>query len=252
MRRWIPGVAACFAFAALCCALLSFTSRPVFASDVEEKPGRVISVVGEATLKVRPDTAKISLGVEAESKSAHDAVRQNAQVMQGVMEALRAAGLRDDQISTACYSVFSFTKEEEISTGPAEPKKRIQVTYYRCTNVITASTEDLSAVGRLIDAAVSKGANRVDGISYEVKDLDMLKLKALRQASEQALRKATAIAEGFGAKITGLLAAREQQVCFVPFRISPSSASPDASWPSTEVLPGEVTVTASVNAEFGF
>jgi uncharacterized protein len=58
--------------------------------------------------------------------------------------------------------------------------------------------DDVEAVGRLIDAAVNAGANRVTSLQFETRNTDAARADALRQAVQNARSQAEAMAAAMG------------------------------------------------------
>ena len=71
-----------------------------------QKPPRTPAVTGTADISVKPDICYISLGVETlHKKSAREAYKTNAELMNGVSSAVKAAGIPDKDMQTSSFSV---------------------------------------------------------------------------------------------------------------------------------------------------
>ena len=62
----------------------------------------------------------------------------------------------------------------------------ISIDGYTATNVVQVETDDLEGVGRLIDVAIEAGANRVQQLSFGLKDDQPVRAEALREATVRA------------------------------------------------------------------
>lgn len=144
----------------LVCLLLPVGSLAHGDNPVAE---RVISVSGNAAAAVEPDLLRIHFGMETQEKSSREAVAANADMMTAVIEAVRSAGVSDEQLSTT-----QFTVQAVYDTIP-DPKtgQRSQVlSGYRVRNVLRVETPQLDRAAEILDAATGAGANRVDSVEY--------------------------------------------------------------------------------------
>jgi uncharacterized protein YggE len=70
-------------------------------------------------------------------------------------------------------------------------------------HLITISTSDVSAVGKIIDAANAGGANRIQGITFKLSESKRADLtdQLLEAASKDASTRAAAVARGLGLEV---------------------------------------------------
>ncbi|NMB02762.1 MAG: SIMPL domain-containing protein [Firmicutes bacterium] len=209
------------------------------AAVISEQTSR-LQVVGQAVIKVAPDTATISLGVETSNVSAEQAATENAEIMARVMDALRNMGLTTTHISTSGYNIYSYV-DTFNRTGDEQG-----LATYQVYNGITITTQNLDQVGQIVDVAVQAGVNQVQGVSFDLADKQELQLQALKAAINQAQIKAQAMAEAAGTKLGGIISINEEQVSYLPYTESAFLKA------STVIVPEEIEVTAQVNMVFWF
>src|ERR1700730_18459631 len=121
-----------------------------------------ITVGGSGTAQLPPDVAHVSGSVDTEAATADDALSQNSQVMQAVINAVKAFGIADADIQTtrvSVYPLFSSTSSSS-SNQPAPPPT---IVGYRASNGVSVKITDLSKVGNLIQAMVGAGINDFTG-----------------------------------------------------------------------------------------
>lgn len=217
---------------------------------------QVIQVYGEAEVKAEPDLAKISLEVETHSRSADEAVAENAELANEVREALLDFGLSEDEVRTGSYRLRSRrerTREIEEPARP-EPDTGEELIYYHASNEIMVITSDLEQVGEIIDTTVRAGVNKVNYLNFDLEDPQQLKMQALEKAVEQASQKAEAIANSAGKSLTGIYSIKEERTDYTPFRVAEEVAEEalDADVAPTPIEPEEVEVRAAVTAKFTF
>lgn len=219
---------------------------PIAGASPAEDQG-IISVYGEAVITAQPDSARVVLAVETTHELAKTAAEENTRLTDAVLKALAASGIDEKQLKTSGYRLNSYNQQ-------VDPQNREKyITKYRAYNELTVSLHNLDEVGNVIDTAIQAGANRVLSVLFELKEAEALKLQALQNAATQAKAKAEAIARSAGVAIKGIKVIHEEMSGYTPYRaaVEESAKMMDAAGP-TPILPGDVEVTARVNAEYYF
>lgn len=206
-----------------------------------------LNVTGSAVVTGSPDIAYITLGVETKDQSAETASQDNANRMAAVMAALKKMGLKDSDISTSGYNIYSYQQQID-RTLPTEQ----MVTVYTVQNRINITTKQLDQVGKIIDAAVKAGANQVQGINFDIEDKQELQLLALENATKQAKIKADAMAKAAGVTLGGLTTIQEEYATYAPMNEAMTLRAASFKAADTAITPGDVEISARVNAEFWF
>ena len=104
---------------------------------------------------------------------------------------------------------------------------------------------DLSRVGRAIDAATASGANRIQALRFELKDELAARARALREAAVHARSKADALASALNLQIVRVLSLSEAGGPVVPMREAMLARA--AADTATPIEPGTVEIRATVN-----
>ena len=68
-------------------------------------PNNTLFVTGIANTKVKPDKVILSLGVETNNKTANAALITNSKIMNKVIDALKTAGIKENETSTSSLSI---------------------------------------------------------------------------------------------------------------------------------------------------
>ncbi|RRH77347.1 SIMPL domain-containing protein [Falsigemmobacter faecalis] len=190
MRRTLTGLLAAAMMAQLAAA-------PLFAQEM--KP--VITVTGEAGVKVAPDMATIRIGVDTLEGTAAEAMQNNSAQMRSVQEALRASGLQDRDLQTSGLSV-----QPEYSY-PQNGERVLQG--YRATNGLNVQVRDLAKLGGILDQVTKDGANNIGGLSFGLQESGKAQDEARVAAVKEARRRAEMMAEAEGVKLGRVLEIRE-------------------------------------------
>jgi len=228
----------------VCCAAL-LAAANAYAQTGQPAPGeRVVEIVGEASVSVTPDFARLTLGVTTTGKDARDALATNAKAVGSVIAAIKGEGVAPTDIQTSSVSISpNFTNPPQNAAPAARA-----INSYTVTNMVTVTARDLAKVGTLIDKAVESGANAMYGLAYGENDPSALLDKARPQAVADARRKAEIYASAAGAKVGRVLSMTEQTSAPpMPFQtrvFAQSAAAP------TPVEAGQDKLTVAVRARF--
>jgi uncharacterized protein YggE len=202
-----------------------------------------ISVTGVGKVSGAPDSLTLTLGVSLNRETANDATTAASEKADAVIDALKAAGVGEQDIQTSNYSV---SPEYDYNDGRQTP------TGYRVSNTVTATIRDLDQAGATIDAAVEAGGNdaTVQGVSFKLEDNAEAVEQARAAAFEDAERKAQQFADLSGRPL-GDVQSVEQTSSTEPVPVP--MAADRATAEATPIEPGEVStdVTVSVRWSFG-
>jgi uncharacterized protein YggE len=196
-----------------------------------------VQAVGEASVSVHPDQAKIQVGVVTEAASAQEAASRNATQVDAVLAQLRTVLGSAGDVETSNYSLTPNYRQPRDGAQPV-------LTGYTASNTVEATTSDLAMVGKLIDAASRAGANNIAGLRFTLKDEEPARAAALALAAKRARAHAEAIASGLGVRTGAVVSAKEGAVFAYPQqRAMMEMAS------RTPIEPGLVDVRANVTVE---
>ena len=205
-----------------------------------EPQAKTLSLSGSGSASATADEAVVTLGAQTEDMNAGEAIGANADIMDAVISAIKAQGFTDDDVKTVSYSVYpmyDWTEGGQVFRG------------YTVSNIVQVTISDLDKVGAVIDAAAGAGANRVDGVAFQLSDAKMeeLKLNAYVAAIEDAEAKAEVITETLGISITGVQSVSESS--YVPSRMYTDAVAESAkgSYAPTPIMEGSLTVTVSIH-----
>ena len=218
----------------------SFAQQPPAAAPTS----RTIRTTGVGEVNVKPDEAHLEFGVETVAPTAQAASAENARRMERVIAALVAAGVPRNEIQTRGFAVYP-----DYEHNPQTPEPRIRG--YRVSNTVVARTEAVAQIGKLIDAALAAGANRVSGVRFGVRNADVPRAEAIRRATARARTQAETIASALGVRLGPVLDATtaDQPPRYVP-QLEAVAMRQAADAASTPVEPGEQTITATVSLVF--
>ena len=235
MKRFSFGTLVCAALLALTLVIPTGT-----ASAEEALPTLTMNGVGSA--QIAPDMAEITLGVITEAKDAAKAHSDNAAQAARVQAAVKALGVAERDIQTTRYD---FSPIYDVKDNG-----RSVTTGYTVTNAIVVKVRNLANVGKVIDAALANGANRVDSLEFSASDPSAAKDAALADAARDARSKADAVARALGVRIVRILNVYADAQSPAPRNFMPMMMAKEAYDAGTPISAGELSFEASVNISY--
>lgn len=201
-------------------------------------PQNTISLSGTGSTSITPDLLVLSLGVQTQAITASDALASNTRLMNQVVDTMMNADLADSELSTGSFSiqaVYNYSKDSApVLAG------------YMSINTLTITTHHIDMAGRYIDQAVSAGANQVNFVYFTVSDQQQKQVRGqlLSVAVADAKTKAENALTPLDLKILGVQGMSVSEGNFPIF-----SKATQIS-PSTPILPGQQSVSVTVQISF--
>lgn len=217
---------------------LIFLAAAAAAQDMMAKLPPSIQTTGEAVVTAKPDRAQIDIGVVTQADTSQAAASKNAVQLDAVLSQLKRLLGAGADIKTISYSL---SPNYKYPTNGGEPT----VTGYTATNVVRVTLDDLTQVGKVIDAATGSGANRIQSLQFTLKNREAVEAQALTEAARSARKKADTLAAALGVGVTRILSATESTPAIIPVRAEMYAAR--AASVETPIQPGMIEVRATVS-----
>lgn len=206
-----------------------------------------IAVTGTASVSVRPDIARLTLGVEATAATVAAARSSAADAMTKLQEALKGKGVAEKDIRTLSVNITpQYTQSPDRTVPPS-------IRGYLVSNIVQVTVRNLDTTSDVLDSAVAAGGNavRVNGITFAVDQPEQF----LTQARDEAVKNARARAEVL-AKAAGVTLGAARSITEttnggpIPLPERASAAPSGLGGASTPVNPGEQTLQLTVSVVY--
>lgn len=161
-----------------------------------------VTVAGVGTATAPPDMAEITTGVVTRAATAAQALTQNSQAMERLLQSLGGLGIAARDIQTTSVSVSPQRR-------PVREGQPTDILAYEVVNQVHVKVRDLPSLGRVLDQQVSQGANSVYGIRFGLIDPTPLLDEARKRAMADARRKADLYAAAAGLKVGRVVSVQE-------------------------------------------
>lgn len=205
---------------------------------------RTLSVTGNGKVDATPDIAYLALSVETISKNASQAVSENAETTNKVIQVIKAKLGKTDKVSTAGYNLAP-VYEYNNKTNKNE------FNGYRANNRIIVEAHNLKELGNIIDATAEAGLNNIESLSFDTTKREEFRREALTRAVNDAKATAETLAKAAGVKITKILQLSPSFDYPTPvYRNYALAGEAAPAAPPTPIEPGDISVSASVNIVF--
>lgn len=229
-----------------CVAVLALAAP----AAAQERPGyvpeRSVTTSGMATVKMAPDRAWVTVGIEARAPKSQDAQKKAAVVMQAIQAQLKALGIPDNAIRTISFNLnadWDYTNNKRVLRG------------YVVSNMVEVKVDDITKVGDVLDRSISAGGNAIHGVRWDLQNRERVDRDALRQAVEDAKQRAEVSVAAAGARLGPVMRINEQRSDYSPrmdmmmMQRGAVAAAP-APPPETMISPGEIELRAMVTVTF--
>jgi hypothetical protein len=249
MKQWT--IVSGLTLACLLAAVLLLRGQPTTTvrGPDGEKEKHTISASGAATIRIKPDSARVFFGVQTIDKTVKEAREENSAKTKAVLDALKNLHIKDLKMKTSNVNVDLL---------PSHPGEALisRIAGFRLTNSFTVLITDQDAArlsslaSQVLDTALEAGANQVQQIVFFVRNEEEVNRQALTKAVEDALANAQALAAGAKVTIRDTVAISGQPEYSYPAQVMRNSMPIGGLGGSeTPVVAGDLEITCRVNIE---
>ncbi|MEX2273740.1 MAG: SIMPL domain-containing protein [Vicinamibacterales bacterium] len=205
---------------------------------------RSVTTAGQAIVKLSPDRAWVTVGIEARAPKSQEAQKRAAEVMTRIQAQLKALGIPENAIRTVSFNLhadWDHTNNRRVLRG------------YVVSNLVEVKVDDLAIVADVLDRSIAAGGNSIHGVRWDIQNRDRVERDALRQAVEDAKVRAEVAVAAAGAKLGPVLRISEQRFDHprpMMDMVTMRSVGAATAAPETPISPGEIEVRASVTVSF--
>lgn len=224
--------------ALIAAALILGSARPARA---QATPMPFLETTGWGQVRLTPNRASVTIGVETQAQTARAASAENARIQRAVLDTLRAMGFADSMVTTRSFVVapnFEQSQGRSVRNG------------YIGRNTVEVTITALGRVGDVIDAALARGATNVSNVGFSSTHSDSAQLAAISAATVNAQRQAQALATALGGTLGPLLQATTSVGRSSPLEYALRSSL--EARPGTSINPAPINVDVTVSARWQY
>ncbi|WP_315425106.1 SIMPL domain-containing protein [Capnocytophaga sputigena] len=198
-----------------------------------------VEVVGEGIVYATPDMVNISISIEKEGLDLKNLRQKNGEAVAQVLQLL-SKELPMENFQTSYVSLY----KDDYN----------KLNKYRVVQNINIKLEDISKYDNLMNAIFDAGVNRIDGISFGVKNKEKLLQEARVAAIDDARKKALLYAVSLDQNIGKAIQIKEVNSHFNDIqpveRMSKMSLGSPANGNDNTLAVGKIAIKAQVNVAF--
>jgi hypothetical protein len=227
-------------------ALLAPSRAAADEADDGQTAAALIIVHGSGEVRVHPDSLNLDVGVEARANTVDQARTQVNGAMRAVLAAVHALDVPGLTIDTKILQLNPVYATRRADQPPA-------IVGYTASNHATITVVHLPAAelgeraSKLVDTAVTAGANSVGQLGFFLADPTSASDQALAEAVRDARRQADTIATAAGVHLGDVFSVEQAPVMRITpraFAMAPVAATP--------VEVDDIVVDSSVTARYTF
>lgn len=204
-----------------------------------------ITLGGEGKVTSKPDVANVSIGVFTTGAEVSTTQEQNTQQMNRIIAAMKALGVKDEDIQTSNYNVYP---EYDYNEGQRVLRD------YRVSQDVAIKVRDLGKIGDVLAKAGELGSNQIYGVSFDVDDKTDLEKQARDEAIADAKTKAEALAKQLGVHIGKVVSFSENggayPVPMMDYAYAEKASAGVGGAQSPDIQSGSFDVTKNVSITF--
>lgn len=202
---------------------------------------RRISTSGTGMIEAVPDMAVIDIGVVKQASKANDALAASSAAVQVVLDTLEASGVDARDVQTSTISLHPIWS----GRGPNNDEPP-SITGYQSSNTLTIRLRNLDALGGVLDAVVSEGANTFNGLRFAIQNPEPFHAQARAAAVRDAMMRAEQFAAAAGVGIGQVITISQGGAG----RAMPMMEMAAARMSDVPISAGELSISAQVTMVF--
>ncbi|MBA2870308.1 hypothetical protein HNQ85_000566 [Anoxybacillus calidus] len=204
---------------------------------------RTMTVTGQGTITVKPDTVTITLGIRTENKIVSQALSENAARANNMIQALKLIGIKDEEIDTASFSIYP---KYEYKDGTSS------LVGYEVEHIFDITVKDVSKAGNIYETAVANGANIARNIQFQLSNPDLYYEYALADAIRNAVEKAVILGRTLGIPVQTIPLKIKEEIAALPQPIFAGKTMVLAEQSAPPIQTQDIVIKATVQAIFEY
>lgn len=233
--------------------LIAIFSAAAFAQGAIEPA--LITVSGQAEVRVPPDEVVFSLAVEFVDRDMLVAKKKTDDSVKEVLSIAKRNNIKPEDVQTSYLTVQPKYNTDDLEYDQRRAVKKVLIGY-EVSKTVAVILHDISRFDGLLSDVLKAGVTRVSNMEFRDSQIRKHKDQARAMAMKAAQEKAAAMAREIGQSIGPAYSINEGGV--VNFSLSNMnqnstrgiSAEPSESESSGAIAPGSISVTAQVTVRF--
>lgn len=224
-------------------ALILLTLFATVAEAQEQKTTLIpqISVTGEGKIKVTPDQAVVTVGVQNSGKEAAEVKRLNDETIDKVIKFLKKSGIPTTDFKTNNVSLYKNYDYE---------KKKYN---YEANQTLAITLKDLTKYDAIMMGLNETGINSIQGVEFKSSKMEDYEKEARKKAMLNAKQKALDYVSVLGQKVGKALMISDNSAVVYPqpmYKTMNMALTNDSGMERETLAVGEIVIDANVTVSF--
>jgi len=237
----------------LCTIVVLVFSFQGFSQSTVEPP--LITVTGQAEVRVAPDEVVFTLGVESIDKDMLAAKKRTDDSVREVLAIARRNNVKPEDVQTSYISVQPKYNTDDVEYAARQTIKR-EFVGYQVSKTVAVILRDISRFDALLSDVLRAGVTRLSNVEFRDSQVRKHRDQARAMAIKAAQEKAKLLAGEIGQSIGPAYSIREGT--FTPYstnnfsqNVAGVAGSGGAdSGSEGAIAPGQISITAQVTVSF--
>jgi uncharacterized protein YggE len=233
---------------------IALSASPVLAQNGNDRP--LITVSGQAEMRVPPDEVVFTLAVESIDKDVLTAKKKTDESVKAVFALAKDNKINADDVQTSYISVEPKYNTDDFGYGEIPRGMKRVLVGYAVSKTIAIRLKDISRFDPLLSDVLKAGVTKVSNVEFRDSQIrkhrDQARAMAIKAAQEKASLLAREIGQTIGPafSITEGVVGRYAPSNAMQYTTSVISGDLSASESETAIAPGLISVTAQVTVSF--
>lgn len=227
---------------------LAFAAVPAFAQNNIEPP--LITVTGQAEVRVPPDEVLFTLAVENVDKDMLVANKKTDDSVKQILAIARRHNVKPEDVQTSNISVQPKYNTDDMEYEARRNVKRVLIGY-QVSKTVAVRLREISRFDEMLADILKAGITRLSNMEFRDSQLRKHRDEARRMAMRAAKEKADLMAREIGQSIGPAYSITETTRDYAPRAMqNVSSDAGEAAESESALAPGTLSVTAQVTVRF--
>jgi len=212
--------------------------------DLESR--NTISVSGIGEIYVKPDLAITSFSVVTEKKEIAEAMEENTQKMNTIINSIKEQGVEEKDLKTIGFNIYP--RYEWYEKTLLYPNGKRVLVGYEIRQSLEVKIRDMGKIGTIIQKATDAGANQIGNLQFTIDQEEEFKKQARESAIKEAKEKAEELASQLGIKLVRIVNFNESKVMpyFYDYKTATNIETIGEVAPQIEVGENKIKVTVNI------
>ena len=203
-----------------------------------------ISVTGYGEARGNPDMATVTVGFTITETDISKAVADSNQTIADITAAMQELGIAEEDIQTTGFNVWPEDVWDPETGQPTEAKR------YHVDNTMQINIRMIDDVGKVLETALTNGANSIYGLNFGIQDTGELAEEARTAALEDANMRAQALAQALGLTVGEVSSVSDQSGGFLYPQFVGAAMGLGGGGGEPPISQGQMAVNVSVNVTY--